>query len=195
MRVFLALEMDQGPRERLARKVQDLRSRIGGARIGWVAPENLHVTLRFLGELNEDRVAQVQQAMACISYGACPFEPSQWGVFPDAKRPRVLWAGCASEQEQRIAGLAELVESRLHSIGIQREPKPFRAHVTVGRVKEPIRGVVEAFEASPLREIGLSSGESFVLMESRLGSGGSKYTVLARFALGKERGNEHDRSA
>ncbi|MEP0765462.1 MAG: RNA 2',3'-cyclic phosphodiesterase [Fimbriimonadia bacterium] len=186
MRVFLALEMDREPREHLAKRVLELQSRISGGRVGWVVPENLHITLRFLGELSEDRVAEVRQAVESISYGACPFEPSRWGAFPDAKRPRVLWAGCSPEQEQQVAGLAEMVEFRLHSIGIHREPKPFRAHVTVGRVKEPVRGVAEAFEASPLRGIGLSSGESFVLMESRLGPGGSKYTALARFALGKE---------
>ncbi len=186
MRVFVALEMDRGPRERLAAMVGALKPRIAGGRIGWVAPENLHITLRFLGELGEERVAEVRQALSSVSYRVCPFEPDHWGVFPDAKRARVLWAGCAPEQEQRIAGLAEMVESRLHSIGIQREPRPFRAHVTVGRVKEPVHGVAEAFEASPLRNIGVSSGESFVLMESRLGPGGSKYTALARFALGKE---------
>ncbi|GMV38259.1 MAG: RNA 2',3'-cyclic phosphodiesterase [Fimbriimonadales bacterium] len=186
MRVFLALEMDRGPRERLAQRVRELQSRISGGRIAWVGADNLHITLRFLGELREERVAEVRQAVENIPYGVCPFEPTHWGAFPDAKRPRVLWAGCAPVQEQQIAGLAEMVESRLHSIGIQREPKPFRAHVTVGRVKEPVHGVAEAFEASPLRSIGLSSGESFVLMESQLGPGGSRYTALARFALGKE---------
>jgi len=183
MRLFIALEMDPDPQAALAGRVQALRQKLGRS-VSWTRPENLHITLRFLGEMAPKPVVA---ALAGVREDAFQFRPERWGAFPSTGSPRVLWAGIDPKGENEAGRLAKAVEHRLHSIGIEPEPKPFRAHITVGRAKEKIAELVTVLESVPLKDIGASSPKRFVLMESRLGPGGSQYSVVAEFPLGQGR--------
>jgi 2'-5' RNA ligase len=183
MRLFIAIEMDPEPRQRLAEACEGLRKRLRGGRVTWTRAENLHITLRFLGDTAEAEAERVKEVLSEVRAAPCPFEPMRWGAFPSPSKARVIWAGSEDRQEEALTALAKEVESRLHSMGVPREPKPFRAHVTVGRVREPMNGLAEAFEAAPLKGIGLTTPKRFVLMESHLGPGGPKYVVQAAFSL------------
>ena len=181
MRLFLALELDPAAQRALAEQASQLRDRLRNGRISWVKPENLHITLRFLGETSVERAAELVAALRQANASCCPIEPNHWGAFPTARNAKVVWAGLPNAEEQSVAALAKEVEFRLQSVGVEPEPKPFRAHVTVGRVRDPVSGLEEAFAAVPLKSVGMSAPSQFVLKESRLGPGGPEYIDYAAF--------------
>jgi RNA 2',3'-cyclic 3'-phosphodiesterase len=181
VRLFIALELDPAAQQALAEHANQLRNRLRGGRISWVKPENLHITLRFLGGTSPERAAEVVDGLKKVRGSCCPIEPNHWGAFPTPRNAKVVWAGLPEAQEQSVAALAKEVEFRLQSVGVDPEPKPFRAHVTVGRVRDPVSGLDEAFAAEPLQNVGMSAPTQFVLKESRLGPGGPEYIDFAAF--------------
>lgn len=177
VRTFAAVEVPDPQRAELLA----LAEPIAGAR--WRQAEQLHLTLRFFGELEEEQVAEVGAALEALR--AAPFELALGGVgvFPALHAPRVLWVGVRDP-----AGLAALqgdVARRLEEHGFAREPRPFRPHATLARTTADVdRGAVvewlarhARFEAEPyvVRDV--------VLLASELDPGGSRYTELARYPL------------
>jgi len=152
--------------------------------VAWVARDNLHLTLKFLGAVEGDRLGAVTTALA----GAVTARPafqlalSGLGAFPSAVRPRVLWAGIG-EGAGAAADVAARIDAALDPLGFPRETRPFSAHVTLGRVRAPRagRGLAEALAA------GAPSGRQPVghvsLMRSELSPRGARYTELAALPL------------
>lgn len=183
MLLFIALELDEGPRAALLDAVACLRGELQ-CRVAWTRPEHLHLTLRYLGDTPMEVVEWIERALDEVRFGPCPFRPTRWGAFPTPSVARAIWAGMEPEQESRIAALAKQVEIRLHSIGIPREPRPFHPHITVGRVKEKPEDLVTAFESVPLSNVGESNPRRVVLMETIHTHSGPVYHVHSAVRIG-----------
>lgn len=189
LRLFVAIEPSELVRRRLAGLRADLERMADRAHgeVKWVATENVHLTLHFLGAVPEDRLDGVKEAIAAAAGSAAPLhlELKGAGGFPNARRPRVLWAGLSGD----LVPLAKLVEElgrRLGPLGFPADERPFSPHLTLGRARDS-RGVIglgpalaSAAEApgAPWR------ATEVVLFRSYLSPRGPRYEPLVRMALG-----------
>lgn len=185
MRTFIAIEIPEAVKTVLSVMQNELRR--AQADINWTKPENIHLTLRFLGEVDEKRLEDVKRSCAEAAAEFAPFtlKLNGAGVFPNFRQPKVLWAGLAGELE--IAGkLQRRLEAGLTSLGFAPEDKPFKPHLTIGRVKSPknARQVAALTEIQTLPDLPFEVQE-IVLMKSELHSAGARYTSLAKFSLGQ----------
>ena len=183
MRLFVAATVPEVVRERMGTIRRQLEGTVSQVR--WVRPEGIHLTLRFLGEVQPEDAAAIETALAPAGRAVAPFRlcAAGVGVFPQSGRPRVLWVGLsgAVADAERLAGA---VDEALEGLGFTRDPRPFRAHVTLGRFKEGRGGIREELEKYAEFEAGWFDVRDFALFESRLGPKGASYSVLARFPLG-----------
>ncbi len=182
MRLFVAIDVSDETRAQLRRVREQLTQRLArvarAPRVTWVADNAAHVTLRFIGEVPESIAEAVRAAMTPPLAGS-PYAIgfSNVGVFPNGSRPRVVWIGAAQGQEETAAVVA-VVNQRLEAIIGPGESRPFRAHLTVARVKEPT-----AFDwAAALATIDsgrtLSVVDHVTLYQSRTSPKGPTYTPL-----------------
>lgn len=188
-RLFVALEPPDAVRRRLAALAVEVRRAAGRAAedVRWVAPENVHLTLQFLGAVPEERVAEVEAALRAAAAVAHPLalELKGAGGFPNARRPRVLWAGVAGD----LAGLGALAADlgrRLAPLGFPPEERAFSAHLTLGRAREQrgAPGLAGALaHAAEATGVPWRAGE-IVLFESHLSPRGPRYEAVARAPLG-----------
>ncbi len=156
------------------------------ARVKWVEPANLHFTLKFLGEVPEEHLLSVVEAVREVA-AFRPFELSieGLGAFPDLRAPRVLWVG-VQEGARELAALARHVEEALSRARFPREERPFEPHLTIGRVRTEgrERGLWQALERLRAAKIGRQRVEWVVVMESRLSPQGPTYIARAEVRLG-----------
>jgi RNA 2',3'-cyclic 3'-phosphodiesterase len=184
VRSFVAVLLPEAVRARVAEAAAELRERAES--VAWVREENLHVTLRFLGSVDETTLGRVREALAEAAARLAPFRLALggFGAFPSARAPRVLWVRLTAGAEPLVELHARL-EVALARRGVPPEGREFHPHVTIGRVREP-RDVAEVGEL--LGGTGAPLGESRVeavhLMRSDLHPEGARYGVLAREALG-----------
>jgi 2'-5' RNA ligase len=154
--------------------------------VGWVASDNLHLTLKFLGGVEPDRLDSIGSVLADVATGgpAFPLTMRGLGAFPSPTRPRVIWAGVTDAAE--VVRLAARVEEALARLGFPREDRPFSAHVTLGRVREPQRDPVlaAALGEGAERELGALRVDRICLMRSELSPRGARYSVLGAWSLG-----------
>jgi 2'-5' RNA ligase len=188
VRLFVAVELDPAVAGSLAAFSAQLRERAHrlspAARIGWVNPEQLHVTSRFIGEVNDEKAAAISGALS----GELPIDPFDLifqgaGAFPERGAPRVLWAGISAG----VAGLTAVeaeVSRRLSACGIAREDRPYHPHVTLARVREAsgLRSRALFEMLSDLR-FGMTRVEAITLFQSRTSPKGAVYTPLHRTRL------------
>jgi len=134
MRTFIAIEISEEIRDSLAQIQSHLK--YAGADVKWVVPGNIHLTLKFLGEITEERCAKVKSALDSIAATAKPFELSikDIGAFPKLEYPRVIWVGLDKGAKESV-DLAAKVDDALSTLGFQKETRPFAAHLTIGRVR------------------------------------------------------------
>ncbi len=175
MRLFVALRLEGEGEEALDRAVVVARSLLAGAR--WVPRENRHLTLKFLGEVPEERVGEVVKALSGLRHPPFSSPLTSWGAFPSERAARVLWVGLGG---QDVHGLARRVEEAMGDLGFARENRPFEAHITVARFRSPSR--LDLSVLPPLPSSALQA-RTFVLYRSRLQPTGAEYTPLATFSL------------
>lgn len=153
----------------------------------WVAAENLHLTLKFLGGVDEARVPAVIDALRAAVAGHRPFEieVTGLGAFPSAARPRVLWAGVTTGHEA-MTTLADAVETALARLGFPREDRAFSPHITFARIREQRRApaLAEALSIAATQRFGRVTVREVTLMRSDLSPRGARYTPLASAPLG-----------
>jgi 2'-5' RNA ligase len=186
IRAFIAIAITPVMRAQLAAVQEALRA--AGADVGWVRPDGIHVTLKFLGEVEVARCAAIEEALSRAVAGQAPFalHLAGVGVFPSARAPRIIWAGVMAGAEPLTAIAAE-IEAAMVPLGFPPESRPFRPHLTLGRVKPPhggesLRaGLVQCaqrdFGAVPVTECGL--------YRSDLTPQGAHYTRLHAAQLGE----------
>lgn len=181
VRAFLAVSLPAEARACAAEAVETLRAAVVGD-VRWVPPENQHLTLKFLGEIAEDRIdALVARAGAKLA-AVTPFEVALagFGAFPSAREARVLWLGVA-RGSAALAKLARKLDTAARVAGAERDRRPFSAHLTLGRLREPAR--VEIEKLAPPTSVTWTVAE-VVLYESRLAPDGARHVPLAHLALG-----------
>ena len=194
IRAFLAVELDDALRNQIALIQQDLKHRLSrefskGVRISWVQPSAIHLTIKFLGDIEEGLIEPIRQAVeqAIVGYGAIHIPIERLGVFPRLQQPRVLWVGPSEQWEQdedakRLVALHRAVEDCCQPFGFPPEDRLWSPHLTLARVKEGERHVGQALAKSGLMDrpisLGLLAVKSIVLMKSELRPGGAVYTKL-----------------
>lgn len=153
-----------------------------------MAPENLHITLKFLGAVDEGRIDVLAEALrdAVDGHRAFVLEIVGLGAFPTATRPRVLWAG-VGEGLEALAAIAARVERAMSAHGFPREDREFSPHVTLARVREPRRApdLAEALAAGATRRFGRVAVEAIALMRSDLSPRGARYSEQAIVPLAR----------
>jgi RNA 2',3'-cyclic 3'-phosphodiesterase len=183
LRVFIAVFPPNEVVDGLAALVE--RVRRPGDGISWVKPANLHYTLRFLGELEERRAEAACRAAAQAVIGLAPFAAALGapGAFPDFRRPRVLWIGLDAGREP-LELLARSLDEALRREGFGPPDKPFRAHLTLGRVREPGGGGGGvAGGLSGERAPGRFTVAALTVVHSTLDPRGSVYRPLGQYPL------------
>jgi RNA 2',3'-cyclic 3'-phosphodiesterase len=155
--------------------------------VGWVSPDNLHLTLKFLGGVEPGRLAGIEVALARVAVEARPFDLAVRGLgaFPTPSRPRVLWAGVAAGGEA-LGALARRVDDALAALGFEREARAYSPHVTLGRVRMPRRdaSLAAALAAGAGTDFGHARVARLDLMRSDLSPRGARYSSLASWPIG-----------
>ncbi|MGH7356587.1 MAG: RNA 2',3'-cyclic phosphodiesterase [Candidatus Rokuibacteriota bacterium] len=184
VRAFVAILLPDEIRARLGAEARAL-GRVA-ADVAWVAEPNLHLTLRFLGQVDEARVPAIADALrSAAEVPAFDLALRGLGAFPTPARPRVLWVG-AGPGAKAAAALAARVSAALDALGFPREERPFASHVTLGRVRTPRRNpaLADALAQAGERDFGGLRVGAVSLMRSHLSPAGARYTELAALALG-----------
>lgn len=178
MRLFIALNLPKKERQRIERAARPLREETLPVR--WVDIDNMHVTLKFLGQVRADRVGPIKEAMERVAGATRTFEMEMggFGAFPTIRRPRTLWLGVAASPELRC--LKQDLEWALGDCGFEPETRAFHPHVTLGRADD--RGGAGAFRGLDERVAAMEFESSVTvrsidLMRSRLSKEGASYSV------------------
>jgi 2'-5' RNA ligase len=194
MRIFIALDIDDSIRERIARYVKGLEGFAPDAR--WVRPESMHVTLKFIGEKSDRAVEEIKQTLETIEAEPLELRFCGHGFFPSAKAPRVFCIGIKAGPQ--LASLAAKVDEKVALLGIPKEEHAFSPHLTLARGsrgsasarlrKEDVpnrnfQRLQEKLSAMPAPEFGTMTAREFFLYQSQLSRGGSRYTKLSAFPL------------
>ena len=193
MRLFVALDIDDAIRARIARFLDGVRGFAPDAR--WVRPESVHITLKFIGEQPEDEAEEIKRVLETIHANTFEINIRGYGFFPGARMPRLFWIGIESTE---LASLTTTIDEKLAASGVPKEEHAFSPHLTLARGGRELRlprkqkgdeanhsfqHLQEKLAACPAPEFGTITTREFFLYKSRLSPDGSRYTKLAAFAL------------
>lgn len=183
MRTFIAIELDKQNKDALSKIQEELKTT--GADVKWVKPSDIHLTLKFLGEINEQKIDKIS---ACLKTAASKTKPfpiilSGIGIFPSQKLPRVVWLGI-TEGKEALERLTYNIEDLLAGLKFPKEKRGFSPHFTLGRVKsrknkEALLAKLGHTETDELRQ----EIKSVVLFKSTLTPAGPIYEVVGKFIL------------
>lgn len=192
MRTFIAIDLPETVRAALGRKQAEFRAACesrSDERISWVRAEGIHLTLKFLGEISISQGEQVTESLrVCGLFEKFAVEVKGFGFFPDARRPRVFWAGL--DAPPALRELAARVEAAMQKLGFAPESRPFAPHLTLARFKNPRPQSALNALISQQSELSLGRFEvsEFFLFESTLSPRGAEYRKVARFPAIQEAG-------
>lgn len=183
IRAFIAVELNAAARESVARVMSDLRAAAGDG-VRWVRPEGVHLTLKFLGDIDTGSVPAISGALDRCAAPSQPFTLILEGVgaFPNLRRPRVVWVGLGRELEP-LMELQQSVEGELEALGFARERRAFTPHLTLGRVRDgatqqQLRALSEAVAGASVERDAHVPVRELALMKSDLRPTGAVYTQL-----------------
>ncbi len=184
MRTFIAIEIPEAVKKEMAEVQRRLRG--SGVDASWSRPEGIHLTLKFLGEVPEAKVADITNALnnAVSGSGGFRLEIEGVGTFPNARNARVVWIGVTGETE-KLARLQAAVEESMTKLGMEREDRPFTPHLTLGRIKyiRAKESWLNALDAEKDIKLPGFDVNTVSLMKSELKRTGAVYTEIARAAL------------
>lgn len=179
MRVFIALDIPSEIRSRMTQYMEYAQTLAPNAR--WARVENLHVTLKFIGEVSQTRVQEIVTALSVIKAAPFPVKFDGVGFFPNAKAARVFWIGV--DGDGALPSLAASVDAALEKLDIAREDKAYHPHLTLARaVSGPLRELQPLLDG-PSVNFGTMTAREFFLYQSQPQRGGSRYAKLERFSL------------
>lgn len=183
-RSFCAIELPGEVRAELQHHVKRLRDAVPEVRASWSRPENVHLTLKFFGNVRKDKLPLISAAAARVTTEA-PFSIhiGGTGVFPKPNRPQVLWIG-VEDPSGRLSELQRRLEEECAKEGFAKEDRAYRPHLTIARLRHPegARQLAETHLRTKFTPIEISVTE-LVLFRSELGPKGSRYTVISRQSL------------
>jgi RNA 2',3'-cyclic 3'-phosphodiesterase len=185
MRLFVALEIPSAVRDNFAAVIREFRPL--APQFKWVRSENLHVTLKFIGEASTENLGAIRNALSAVR---CKQSIELYfrglGFLPNEKRPSVFWAGI--ESSDNMEALAGDIDLALEKVGIPRELRPFKPHLTLARLQPPRmpEKFGAAIQQNAAREFGTLSTREFHLIESKLKPAGAEYTTVQSFPFAEE---------
>lgn len=189
LRAFIAIEIPPEIKKAIAAQTASLKKGAGRA-VRWVSTENIHLTLKFLGEISPSNVEILSQTLQAECSQQTPFEITVTGLgcFPNSHRPRVIWIGLAVPPE--LGRLQSKIEASLARLGYEAEDKPFSPHLTIGRVREQVnteelRMLQASLNSINIGSLGTFRAQAVNLFKSDLQNTGSVYTRLFKAQLGK----------
>jgi len=186
LRLFVALAVPIQIRNALAQTQLELRKLLPGSSASWTHADRTHLTLRFLGDVEPARLEALTSSLAAAAENFGPIEliAERLGCFPDARHPRVLWAGVQDRDEQ-LAGLQRRISSATAAFTREPEERQFTGHITLARIRQIPRPQAKALAAfmqgAAERHFGAWTAARVELVRSELTSSGSRYTTVAEF--------------
>jgi 2'-5' RNA ligase len=184
MRLFIAIELPPEIKQGIAKVQEQLRET--GANANWTRPEGIHLTLKFLGEVEEAKTREIMQTLAGATQGIgkLNLEVAGAGAFPTGKNPRVLWLGVTGDVE-KLGLLQGAVEDAMVTLGFEREERTFSPHLTLARIKFPKPRDNWQQKIESIRDVKLGGFEAdrVSLMKSELKREGAVYTEIGRIEL------------
>lgn len=185
MRCFIAIDIDQPLRREIARLQDDLRRQVDvkSSEAKWVEPDNIHLTLKFLGEVRDREITDVCRLLEQTAADHPPFSLDVQGVGTFGRPARVLWIGIAPHDA--LAALQQDLDQRLADAGWPKDEKKFSAHLTLCRIKSPraAKAIQNAARDRAAQQLGSVSVDSVCVYKSDLTSTGPLYTLISRSML------------
>ncbi len=182
-RIFIAVRTDPG--ETLLRIHSSLRSVLGAEKINWTDPSNIHLTLAFLGDTEDEliRVVSIMLKQKCTGFGYFSFSLKGTGVFRNYRDPRVIWIGIM--HDEKLVKLNSEINAGLKDAGFKLEDRPFRPHITLGRIKsirntDILKSSLEKYQDTIIQEVPV---REVILFESILKPTGPVYKITGKFCL------------
>ena len=184
IRSFIAIELNEAIRSALANTQCRLKKL--DCYIKWVNPENMHITLKFLGNIEIKTLNAIKEIIKKTTSNTCtiPFELTQIGIFPNTESPRIIWSGI-NEPAGMLKVQSDSLNEKLAELGIPKEKKEFNPHITIGRVKsnKNIRKFIKILK-EPLITPGIKQSASHItLFKSTLTPMGARYEVLTKIKI------------
>jgi len=183
IRAFLAIEPPETVRQAMATLQSRLKYSLSGA-ISWVRPEGIHLTLKFFGTIAQMDIPRISAAVGPVAARFAPLklEVRRLGLFPDSRRPRVLWLGLEGDLSA-LKALQEAVDRELARTGFRREERPFRAHLTLARIKSTrgLSGLDRILNKGETYEAGRFQASGLTLFRSQLTPQGAIYSELGAY--------------
>lgn len=183
IRSFVAIDLPPKIQKRLRNVSKDLQNRLERVPVRWVPVENIHLTLKFLGDVSESNLEVLKDVLQTVVAGHRTFEISVGGLgaFPKAKRPRVIWIGVEAPQD--LSAVQHSIEAEATRLGYAPEKRPFSPHLTLARVSRnansrDIRQVAEVLNSSKIGYLGVARIQAVHLYRSDLQPGGAVYSGL-----------------
>lgn len=188
LRTFVAVPLPDSYQNMMAEVAGRLKPGLK-SKLSWTKPGNWHLTLKFLGDTPEEKLPEIEDALARVEFGPFAFQAGAGGFFPPLAgkrpRPRVMWVGCVKGWKES-ASLAAAVDKALTPLGYKPEKRPFSPHLTLARIKwadaDPWDRIVEELKKFSWPELTV---DRFELIKSELGPKGPTYTTLKEFLAGK----------
>ncbi len=189
LRLFIAHKLNDALRDDLKRAQKQLQDERAMQNVRWVAPQNIHLTLKFLGNSNRAQIPALTTALERAAKNIAPFELTARGLgcFPNTRRPNIVWVGLEGDLET-AALLARHIEKECGALGFARDDRGFTPHLTLGRVKreasnaEPA-AIGEIVKNFPLKTFGVIRADALHLIASELRANGPLYTTMVRVAF------------
>jgi len=191
LRAFIAIQLSNELRGHIGELQAELKRRASGLDgLGWVRPEGIHLTLRFLGDIAEEQVGALGALLREVAAGITPFalEARGIGAFPTPRAPRVIWLGLhgAPEAMESLRRMQAGIEAGVAGLGLPRETRAFTAHLTLARVRDRHSGaaLAKVLDANRDRPVGSFTAASVGLIKSELRPAGAVYTTLVEVPFG-----------
>lgn len=184
-RLFIAIDISDEARRRAAAHIDQLRAAAGNLRISWEKPGKLHVTLKFLGNVDEQQITKIEDRVRTVANEQTAFtaELTGTGAFASVQRPHILWLGIGND-DGNVTELGRATESNLVSVGFAGEKRDFSPHLTIARIREPTKGrkLASLHMYTDFEPVRFDVTE-LVIYESHLEPTGSVYSVISRHAF------------
>jgi len=191
LRAFIAIEIPSDIRSRIEQEIASLKKTIGTHAVRWVPPQNIHLTLKFLGDVSPTNLPLLKQILQTEIGNHTPFDlvVKNMGCFPNPRRPRIIWIGL--ETSPTIEAIQRTVDLSTARLGYALEERPFSPHLTIGRVAQNVSSdetltIRNALENNKTGRFGTAHVTNICLFQSDLLPSGAKYTPLFHVELGQQ---------
>jgi len=186
IRTFIAVEIDNLTKQKISELISNLKKSDADAK--WIAENQMHLTLKFLGNIEENKVQEISDTLKSIASAFREFDIALSGIgaFPDIKRPRVIWIGI-DKGADNLKSLANQVEMEMGKLGFEKEKRGFKSHLTLGRVRSSknISNLIDLIKKTDFSYSNEIKINELILFQSMLTPKGAVYTQLAGLNLKK----------